>query len=57
MVDAFCKWPEVRHIPLSTTAGRTIEVLKHVFAMPGFPRLLVLDNGPQLTAIELPEEQ
>ena len=28
VVDAFSKWPEVQHMPSSTTAGRTIEVLR-----------------------------
>ena len=40
VVDAFSKWPEVQHMPSSTTAGRTIEVLEDVFATHGFPRLL-----------------
>ena len=51
-MDAFSKWPEVRHMPSSTTAERTIEVLEDVFATHGFLRLLVSDNGPQFTAME-----
>ena len=31
MVDVFSKWPEVQHMPPSTTAGHTIEVLEDVF--------------------------
>ena len=31
MVDVFSKWPEVQHMPPSTTAGHTIEVIENVF--------------------------
>ena len=50
-MDAFSKWPEVRHMPLST-AERTMEDLEVVFATDGFPTLLMLDNVPQFTAME-----
>ena len=50
-VDADSKWPEV--FPLvSTTAGKTIEVLHQLFSSYGFPEEIVLDNGPQFTADE-----
>ena len=52
VVDAFSKWPEVRHMPSSTTAERTIEDLEDVFATQGFPRLLVSGNVPQFIAME-----
>ena len=52
VVDAFSKWPEVRHMPSSTTAERTIEDLEDVFATHEFPRLLVSGNVPQFTAME-----
>ena len=34
----------------STTAHHTVEVLRDIFATHGYPRLLVSDNVPQLTA-------
>ena len=33
-----------------TTTHHTVEVLRDIFATHGYPRLLVSDNGPQLTA-------
>ena len=37
----------------STTAQHTIQVLQDIFAIHGFPRLLVSDNGPQFVANNL----
>ena len=51
VVDAYSKWPEV--LPMtSTTAGKTIERLREVFARHGLPQQLVSDNGPQFTSDE-----
>ena len=49
VVDAYSKWPEIRHMS-STTAHHTVEVLLDIFSTHAYPRLLVSDNGPQLTA-------
>ena len=49
LVDAHSKWPEVIDIP-STTAARTIEALRSIFASYGLPLQLVSDNGPQFSS-------
>ena len=36
----------------STTAARTIEVLRKIFAANGLPEHLVTDNGPQFISEE-----
>ncbi|XP_064476932.1 uncharacterized protein K02A2.6-like [Ornithodoros turicata] len=46
LVDAFSKWPEVVRM-VSTTAIKTIEVLKDIFLHNGLPEVLVSDNGHQ----------
>ncbi|XP_053395598.1 uncharacterized protein K02A2.6-like [Mercenaria mercenaria] len=46
MVDAHSKWPEVIEMK-STTAERTIEVLRTVFSRNGLPTNIVSDNGTQ----------
>lgn len=49
VVDAYSKWLEV--IPMaSTTAEKTVEVLRTLFSRYGVPKKLVSDNGPQFTA-------
>lgn len=49
VVDAHSKWLEV--IPMATTtAEKTLEALRTLFAQYGLPRRLVSDNGPQFTA-------
>lgn len=49
VVDAHSKWPEV--IPMrSTTAEKTVEVLRTIFARNGVPAQIVSDNGPQFTS-------
>ena len=51
VVDAYSKWPEVFRMS-STTADKTIEVLRHLFAAQGLPEQLVSDNGPQFVSEE-----
>lgn len=46
MVDAFSKWPEVC-VMQSTTAEKTVEALRPIFARYGLPEQVVSDNGPQ----------
>ena len=50
-VDAHSKWPEVVEMS-STTATKTIGVLRHIFATYGLPVQVVTDNGPQFVAEE-----
>ena len=51
LVDAHSKWPEV-HYMSSTTAAKTIQVLRTMFARYGIPEQLVSDNGPQFVSEE-----
>ncbi|KAJ8346504.1 hypothetical protein SKAU_G00279050 [Synaphobranchus kaupii] len=51
VVDAHSKWPEV-HIMDSTTASKTIQVLRGLFSRYGIPHILVSDNGPQFCSEE-----
>ena len=51
VVDAFSKWPEVVMMK-STTAERTVEVMREIFSRQGIPRELVSDNGPQFASHE-----
>ena len=54
IVGAHSKWPEV--VPMTTTsATRTIEELRRLFATHGLPEQLVSDNGSQFTADEFGE--
>ena len=48
LVDAHSKWPEVIEMP-STSAEKTVEVLRFLFASYSLPEQLVSDNGPQFT--------
>ncbi|KAK6011873.1 hypothetical protein OSTOST_23028 [Ostertagia ostertagi] len=48
-VDAKSKWPEVVRMGL-TTAERTIDKLRSVFATHGLPEQIVSDNGPPFSA-------
>ena len=51
VIDAYSKWPEV--VPMqSTTSTKTIERLSEIFGRNGLPKVLVSDNGPQLTSQE-----
>ena len=46
VVDSYTKWPEV--VPtISSTATKTIQILKDIFGRYGNPEILVSDNGTQ----------
>ena len=45
MVDAHYKWPTVLQMS-GTTAEKTIEMLRLVFATDGLQEQIVSDNGP-----------
>ena len=51
VTDAHSKWPEVVEMS-STTASKTLEELRRMFAAYGLPEQLVSDNGPQFGAEE-----
>ena len=51
VVDAHSKWPEVVTMK-STTAEKTIEVMRALIAHHGIPEQVVSDNGPQFTSDE-----
>ena len=51
VTDAHPKWPEVQ-VMTTTTASKTIEVLREMFARDGIPEYLVSDNGPQFVSAE-----
>ena len=51
IIDTHSKWPEVFEMT-STTASKTIDVLRGVFATYGLPDEIVSDNGPQFIADE-----
>ncbi|XP_016303649.1 uncharacterized protein K02A2.6-like [Sinocyclocheilus anshuiensis] len=51
VVDAHSKWPEVQ-LMTSTTAEKTIGVLRNLFSHYGLPEVLVSDNGPQFVSQE-----
>lgn len=54
VVDAYSKWLEV--LPMtSTTAERTLDALRTLFARYGLPKKLVSDNGPQFIASSFEE--
>jgi hypothetical protein len=46
IVDAHSKWPEIVEMK-STTAERTVQVIRSIFARNGLPKILVSDNGVQ----------
>jgi len=48
-VDAHSKWLEV-HVMKETTAAKTIDVLRTIFAAYGLPEQVVTDNGPQFVS-------
>lgn len=51
IVDAHSKWPEV-FVMSSTTAEKTISVLRSQFARFGVPEQFVSDSGPQFVSKE-----
>ena len=51
VMDAHSKWPEVVTMK-STTAEKTIEVMRCLIAHHGIPDQVVSDNGPQFTSEE-----
>lgn len=44
VVDSYSKWPEVFNMS-TTTASKTIDVLRDLFARTGIPDQIVSDNG------------
>ncbi|XP_037071529.1 uncharacterized protein K02A2.6-like [Pollicipes pollicipes] len=52
LVDSHTKWLEVVVAMKSTIAGRTVAVLRDVFARLGLPLQVVSDNGPQFVGEE-----
>lgn len=51
VTDSFSRWPEIA-LTSSSTAGKTIEVLRGYFANWGLPDELISDNVPQFVASE-----
>ena len=51
VVDAHSNRPEVVEMCQTTTA-KTIEPLRHLFAIHGIPEQIVSDNGPQFTSAD-----
>ncbi|KAK0144151.1 hypothetical protein N1851_017503 [Merluccius polli] len=51
LVDSHSKWLEVIAMA-TTTAAKTIEVLRNIFSSYGLPEEIVSDNGPQFTSQE-----
>ena len=48
-VDAHSKWPEI-HGMKTTTASKTIDVLRQMIARNGVRREIISENGSQLTS-------
>ena len=55
MIETYSKWLEVLEMGTSTTASRTIEVMRRVVSFYGIPRRLVTDNDPQFRSVEFQE--
>ena len=51
VIDSHSKWPEIMEMN-TTTAAKTITVLREIFACYGLPEQVVTDNRPQFTATE-----
>ena len=54
IVDAYSMWSEVIEMS-STTAAKTITILRQVFSSYGLPEQIVLDNDPQFSSSEFSE--
>jgi hypothetical protein len=54
VIDSHSKWLEVQHMT-STTAERTIDELRLIFANHGLPEEVVSDNGPQFVSFQFAE--
>lgn len=54
IVDAYSKWSEVIEMS-STTAAKTITVLRQVFSSYDLPEQIVSDNSPQFSSSEFSE--
>jgi hypothetical protein len=52
LVDAHSKWLEIIEMK-NTTAQSTVRELRKLFALYGLPKVVVSDNGPQLTSAEM----
>ena len=50
------KWPEVHYMSY-TTASKTIQVLRSIFARYGIPEQLVSENGPQFVTLHAQHER
>ena len=51
VMDSYARWPEIIHMQ-TTTASKTSEVLRNLFATYRLPKEVVTDNGPQFTSGE-----
>ena len=54
LVDATTKWVEVEMVE-KATSGKTIEILRKIFATHGLPRRIVTDNATVFTSCEMKE--
>ena len=52
LVDSHSKWLEIIEMK-NTTAQSTVRELRKLFALYGLPKVVVSDNGPQLTSAEM----
>ena len=52
LVDTYSKWPEVVEMQI-TTAEKTIQVMRGMFASYGLPEQIVSDNGSQFASQNL----
>lgn len=51
VMDAYSRWPNIIHMQTST-ASKTIEALRNLFASYGLPKEVVTENGTQCTSGE-----
>lgn len=50
-MDAHARWPEIVHMQ-TTTASKTIGILRGLFAAYGLPKEVVTDHGPQFISTD-----